>query len=72
MRRLSGNDPREIQYALDDIDRRLRRLEEDDGMMGIPVQAARAPVRGARVYFDEQAGKLVVVTADGISYWSKD
>ena len=73
MRRLGSGDPREIQLALDDLDRRLRALEMDDGSgMDIPTSEARAPRRGARIYFDESLGKLVVVTPDGLSYWSRD
>lgn len=73
MRRILSNDPRDIQLAIDDLDREIRRLKADFGELEVPTGAPRVPVgREAKIYFDEVAGKLVVVTRAGTSYWSKD
>lgn len=73
MRRLSALSIPEIQRAIDDLQRQINYLKSDLGELEIPTSAARTPTdKAARVYFDEEAGKLVIVTRGGTHEWSED
>lgn len=73
MRRLSDLSIPEIQRALDDLQRQITFLRTDVGEMSVPTEVARVPRdKSARIYFDEEAGTLVIVTRSGTHTWSED
>ena len=66
-RRLYDFNQREVQLALDDAERRIRRMEYDDGQQGIPTSAPKQPTNPgeARIWYDEGARELRVADKDG-------
>ena len=73
MSRLSALNIPEIQRALDDLQRQINVLREDLGEFEMPVSEPRVPTGSeARLWFDEAAGMLKVVTRSGLHEWSED